>query len=103
MKIRKKKPVDQPSIEMILNERWGGKGVIVVHGETVDARNLPALGRNPGGQPFTYDLFDSLNLSAFGPRGPWFAESSGRPKCCWAGGITAQFLRDSIQRTPSTA
>ena len=28
---------------MILTERWGGKGMIVVHGEAVDARNLPAL------------------------------------------------------------
>ena len=28
---------------MILNERWGGRGVIVVHGEIVDARTLPAL------------------------------------------------------------
>jgi GNAT superfamily N-acetyltransferase len=43
MKIREKEPIDQPWIEMVLNERWGGKGVIVVHGETVDARNIPAL------------------------------------------------------------
>ena len=43
MKIREKEPLDQPWIDMILNERWGGRGVIVVHGETVDARKLPAL------------------------------------------------------------
>lgn len=28
---------------MILNERWGGRGKIVVHGEIVEARDLPAL------------------------------------------------------------
>src|ERR1700730_17423697 len=27
-----------------------------------------------GGQPLTYDLFESLKLSDFGRRGPWFAE-----------------------------
>ena len=43
MKIRKKELIDQPWIDMILNERWGGRGVIVVHGEIVDARKLPAL------------------------------------------------------------
>src|ERR1700737_2328027 len=43
MKIREKEPIDQPWIDMILNERWGGMGVIVVHGENVDARNLPAV------------------------------------------------------------
>src|ERR1700693_1405696 len=43
MKIREKEPIDQPWIERILNERWGGKGVIVVHGETVDPRNIPGL------------------------------------------------------------
>jgi hypothetical protein len=32
-----------------------------------------------GGQSFTYDLFDSLKLSEFERRGPWFAESSGSP------------------------
>ena len=43
MKIRKKELIDQPWIDIILNERWGGRGVIVVHGEIVDARTLPAL------------------------------------------------------------
>ena len=28
------------------------------------------------GQPFTYDLFESLKLSEFGRRRPWFAESA---------------------------
>jgi hypothetical protein len=36
------------------------------------------------GQPFTYDLFDSLKLSVFVRPGRWFAESSGPPNCCWA-------------------
>jgi Restriction endonuclease AspBHI N-terminal len=57
----------------------------------------------PSGQPFTYDLFGSLNLSEFERRGPWFAESSGPPNCCWAYGIAPQFRRDSIQRDPSKA
>jgi GNAT superfamily N-acetyltransferase len=43
MKIREKEPKDQPWIDTILNERWGSRGLIVVHGEVFDARNLPAL------------------------------------------------------------
>jgi ribosomal protein S18 acetylase RimI-like enzyme len=42
VKIREKEPLDQPWIEMILNERWG-QCEIVVHGEVVEARDLPAL------------------------------------------------------------
>lgn len=42
MKIREKQLQDQPWIDKILNERWGG-GEIVVHGEILDARLLPAL------------------------------------------------------------
>jgi GNAT superfamily N-acetyltransferase len=42
MKIRDKEPEDQPWIERILGERWGGVRVIV-HDETFDANLLPAL------------------------------------------------------------
>lgn len=43
MKVREKEPADQPWIETLLNERWGGGGNVVVHGETFDARSLPTL------------------------------------------------------------
>jgi GNAT superfamily N-acetyltransferase len=43
MKIREKEPKDQSWIEHLLNERWGGEGEVVVHGETFDARTLPAM------------------------------------------------------------
>ena len=43
MKIRAKEPKDQPWIEQLLNERWAGEGRVVVHGETFDARTLPAI------------------------------------------------------------
>jgi len=43
MKIRQKELKDQPWIDKILNERWGGEGKVVVHGEIFDARSLPAL------------------------------------------------------------
>jgi len=43
MKIREKEPKDQSWIEHLLNERWGGEGRVVVHGETFDARTLPAM------------------------------------------------------------
>jgi hypothetical protein len=42
MKVRDKEPEDQPWIEKILNERWGGVQVIV-HNEIFDAHLLPAL------------------------------------------------------------
>jgi GNAT superfamily N-acetyltransferase len=42
IRIREKELRDQPWIEKILNERWGG-GRVVVHGEIFDARLLPAL------------------------------------------------------------
>ncbi len=43
MKIREKEPKDQPWIEKILDERWGGEGRVVVHDEIFDVRLLPAL------------------------------------------------------------
>jgi hypothetical protein len=42
MKVRDKEPEDQPWIEKILNERWGGVKVIA-HNEIFDAQSLPAL------------------------------------------------------------
>src|SRR6266404_9627888 len=43
MKVREKGPKDQPWIEALLNERWGGDAKVIVHGEVFDARSLPAL------------------------------------------------------------
>jgi GNAT superfamily N-acetyltransferase len=43
MKIRDKESEDQPWIEQLLNERWGGEGRVIAHGEVFDARLLPAL------------------------------------------------------------
>jgi GNAT superfamily N-acetyltransferase len=43
MKIREKESKDQPWIEKILDERWGGEGRVVAHGEIFDVRLLPAL------------------------------------------------------------
>ncbi len=43
MKVREKGPKDQPWIETLLNERWGGGGKVILHGEVFDARSLPAL------------------------------------------------------------
>jgi GNAT superfamily N-acetyltransferase len=42
MKVREKAPEDQPWIEKILSERWGGAQVIV-HDEIFEAHLLPAL------------------------------------------------------------
>jgi GNAT superfamily N-acetyltransferase len=43
MKIREKESKDRSWIERLLNERWGGEGRVIVHGEIFDARTLPAL------------------------------------------------------------
>jgi GNAT superfamily N-acetyltransferase len=43
MKVREKESEDQPWIETILNERWGGGGQVVAHGEIFVAPFLPAL------------------------------------------------------------
>jgi hypothetical protein len=43
MKVREKEPKDQSWIDQLLNERWGGEGRIIVHGEIFDARTLPAI------------------------------------------------------------
>ena len=42
MQVREKEPEDQPWIEKMLRERWGGVQVIV-HNEIFDAHLLPAL------------------------------------------------------------
>ena len=42
MQVREKEPEDQPWIEKMLRERWGGLQVIV-HDEIFDAHLLPAL------------------------------------------------------------
>jgi hypothetical protein len=42
MKVRDTEPEDQPWIEKILSERWGGVQVIV-HNDIFDAHLLPAL------------------------------------------------------------
>jgi GNAT superfamily N-acetyltransferase len=42
MKVRAREPEDQPWIEKMLGERWGGVRVIV-HNEIFDAHLLPAL------------------------------------------------------------
>jgi hypothetical protein len=41
MNVREKEAPDQPWIEELLNERWGG--VVVVHGDVFDPTVLPAL------------------------------------------------------------
>jgi GNAT superfamily N-acetyltransferase len=45
MQIREKQPADQTWIGSVLDENWGtnGTGIIIVHGESFDARTLPAL------------------------------------------------------------
>jgi GNAT superfamily N-acetyltransferase len=43
MKIREKELKDQSWIEQLLNQRCGVEGQVVVHGETFDARKLPAI------------------------------------------------------------
>jgi GNAT superfamily N-acetyltransferase len=43
MKVRDKEAKDHSWIESVLDERWGAKGLIIVHGERFDACRLPAL------------------------------------------------------------
>src|SRR5258708_10143552 len=40
MKVREKGPKDQPWIETLLNERWGGGGKVILHGEVFEGRSL---------------------------------------------------------------
>jgi GNAT superfamily N-acetyltransferase len=45
MQIREKKPADEAWIGSVLDENWAadGTGIVIVHGESFDARTLPAL------------------------------------------------------------
>jgi len=45
MQIREKEPADEAWISSVLDENWAanGAGIIIVHGESFDARTLPAL------------------------------------------------------------
>jgi GNAT superfamily N-acetyltransferase len=45
MQIREKEPADEAWIASVLDENWAanGTGIIIVHGENIDARTLPAL------------------------------------------------------------
>jgi GNAT superfamily N-acetyltransferase len=45
MQIREKQPADQTWIGSVLDKNWAanGTGIIIVHGESFDARTLPAL------------------------------------------------------------
>ena len=45
MQIREKQPADEAWISSVLDESWAanGTGIIIVHGESFDARTLPAL------------------------------------------------------------
>ena len=47
MKIREKEPKDQCWIEQLLNERWGGEGRVVVHGEVFDGCRAHLESRKP--------------------------------------------------------
>lgn len=56
MKIREKESKDQCWIDQLLNERWGGGGRVVAHGETFDARTLPAIIAGEQGGLATYQV-----------------------------------------------
>ena len=43
VQIREKEAGDEAWVETVLNERWGARGRIVVHGQVIDACTLPAL------------------------------------------------------------
>ena len=64
MEVRDKQPEDQPWIEKILTERWGGVRVIV-HDETFDAHLLPALvaGEKEGLATFRVHQTDQIKFA----------------------------------------
>ena len=64
MKVRDKEPEDQPWIEKILSERWGGVKVIA-HNEIFDAQSLPALiaGEKDGLATFRIQQRDQIKFA----------------------------------------
>jgi GNAT superfamily N-acetyltransferase len=64
MKVRDKEPEDQPWIEKILSERWGGVKVIA-HNEIFDAQSLPALvaGEKEGLATFRIQQSDQIKFA----------------------------------------
>jgi GNAT superfamily N-acetyltransferase len=64
MKIRKKQPEDQCWIENILSERWD-RPEILVHGEMIEAQNLPALiaGEHLGLLTFQFRRVGDINFA----------------------------------------
>ena len=76
----KRRRVKKPALENLLEIRCldldYNLNLPKLSGVTITA-SRPAEKMQSLGQPFTYDLFDSLRLAGFGPRGPWFVEWSG--------------------------
>ena len=64
MKVRNKEVEDQPWIEKILSERWGGVKVIV-HSEIFDASSVPALiaGHKAGLATFRIHRSDQIKFA----------------------------------------
>jgi len=67
MKVRYKEPEDQPWIEKILSERWGGvkRVKVIAHNEIFDAQSLPALvaGEKEGLATFRIQQSDQIKFA----------------------------------------